>query len=255
MTLNHPSERVFDIIDGDRQDFIDLCLSLGNQQDYSGHERTIGETVVDWLQAANIDAWLQHIDETSVNAVGVLRGRQSEEGHSLILNAHMDTQGVAPAGSAELEQKIRGAWLDGDLLYGQGLANDKAQLAAEMIALRAIRKAGVTLAADLFVTGVAQETSAPFDAELESWPGIGPRVSQIREGYGARWLVEQGVVTDFALVGEVSNFTMSVAQSGYLRFRVAVPGTVAYTPAITRGEAIADNPNPFERAGHVITRI
>ena len=249
--------RVLAIVDDEREDLVDLCLALGNLRDYSGHERAVGEAVVEWLREAGIDAWLQQIDETSVNAIGVLRGRDAERrnGHSLILNAHMDTQGIAPKGDESVERRVRGAWRDSELLFGQGLANDKAQLAAEMIATRAIRKSGIGLHADLFVTGVAQETSAPFDEEISAWSGVGPRESQVREGFGARWLVEQGIVADYALVGEVSDFTMSVAQAGYLRLRVSVPGTVAYTPAIRRGQGIGGNPNPFERAGHVITRI
>ena len=257
MTRDDASERVLAIIDDDRGDLVDLCLALGNLRDYSGNERAVGEAVVEWLREADIDAWLQQIEETSVNAIGVLRGTDAERrnGHSLILNAHMDTQGIAPKGGESVERKIRGAWRDGELLYGQGLANDKAQLAAEMIAARAIRKSGIGLRADLFVTGVAQETSAPFDRDLAAWSGVGPAESQVREGFGARWLVEQGIVADYALVGEVSDFTMSVAQAGYLRLRVSVPGNVAYTPAIRRGQGIGGNPNPFERAGHVITRI
>ena len=258
MTEPSAVERVLKVLDGDQQDLIDLCLSIGNLSDYSGHERASGEAVVTWLQDAGIDAWLQHISDDSVNAVGVLRGGDQEDaGRSLIFNAHLDTQGTVPAGGEEAEQRIRGAWLEGDLLYGQGLANDKAQLAAEMLAMRAIKKAGAELTADLFVTGVAQETSAPFDSDpsFATWSGVGPRISQVREGFGCRWLVEHGVVADYALVGEITDFTVSVAQAGYLRLRIAVPGTVAYTPALARGSKVGDSPNPFERAGHIIVAI
>jgi acetylornithine deacetylase/succinyl-diaminopimelate desuccinylase-like protein len=77
----------------------------------------------------------------------------------------------------------------------------------------------------------------------------------VREGHGARWLVEHGVVADYALVGEVSDFKVTVAQSGYLRLRIRVPGVMAYTPGVSRGAAPADNRNPFERAAHVIARL
>ena len=246
-------------MEDDSQDLIDLCLAIGNLPDYSGHERASGDAVAKWLQDAGIDAWLQHISADSVNAVGVLRGGPGRErtGRSLIFNAHLDTQGSVPAGGEETVQQVRGAWIEGDLLYGQGLANDKAQLAAEMLAMRAIKKAGVQLCADLFVTGVAQETSAPFDADppFETWSGVGPRISQIREGFGCLWLVEHGIVADYALVGEITDFTVSVAQAGYLRLRIAVPGSVGYTPALMRGPESTGSPNPFERAGHVIVAI
>lgn len=87
------------------------------------------------------------------------------------------------------------------------------------------------------MTVVAQETSAPraMSGSLDEWSGVGPGMSQVREGHGARWLVEHGVVADYALVGEVSDFKVTVAQSGYLRLRLRVPGVMAYTPGVTRG--------------------
>lgn len=252
-------DAVFDEIQRSRQDLIDLCMLLGNQTDYAGHEIGVGREVVQWLTAAGIEAWLQFLSETSVNAIGVLRGRGGArtDGRSLILNAHMDTQGFAPKGGPEIERRIRGAWVQDDLLFGQGLANDKAQLVAELIAVRAIKRAGVKLVGDLFVTGVAQETSAPFakDGTLQRRSGFGPQFSQIAEGGGARWLVQHGVVADFALIGEVSDFAVSIAQAGYLRVRVSVPGVIGYTPGLVRGEKHGDSPNPFERAGRVIPAI
>ncbi|MCZ6699106.1 MAG: M20/M25/M40 family metallo-hydrolase [Planctomycetota bacterium] len=251
--------RVLAIIDDDEQDLRELCLRLGNARDYAGEELEVGETVVQWLREANVEAHLQFISETSVNAIGVLPGSGDREGggRSLILNAHMDTQGSVPLGGDEAERRLRGAWAEGDLVYGAGLANDKAQLAAELIAIRSLRRAEIGLKESLFVTGVAQETSAPpLDGEeIERWSGIGPRMSQVREGHGAKWLVEHGVVADFALVGEVTDFKLSLGQAGYLRLRIAVPGNVRYTPLLHRGENIADNPNPFERAGHVIVAL
>jgi acetylornithine deacetylase/succinyl-diaminopimelate desuccinylase-like protein len=169
----------------------------------------------------------------------------------------MDTQGARPPGGAEIVRKLRGAWVEDGMLYGVGLANDKAQLAAEMIACRSIKKAGVRLQETLFVTGVAQECSGPVDAgdAVARWSGVGPKHAQVREGAGARWLVEHGVVADFALVGEVSNFCVTTAQAGYLRLRIAVPGLVVYTPFTRRGKTPAGSLNPYARAAHVIQAL
>lgn len=246
-------------IEEDRQDLIDLCLDLGNRRDYPGQERDVGEAVAGWLRAAGVSVRTQTLSQDSVNVIGTIRGTgdRAGGGRSLILNAHMDTQGAAPAGDEEIERKIRGAWTEDGLLYGRGLANDKAQLAAELIAARAIAASGVTLKEDLLVTAVAQETSAPTDEPdaLRDWSGIGPAISQVREGHGARWLVEQGVVADYALVAEVSDFTVTVGQAGYLRLRISVPGNIPYTPGLDRGNGIAGNPNPFERAAHVMVAL
>lgn len=254
--MKNARNSVLECIDSDRQALADLCLSLGNLPDYSGEERAVGEAVVAWLGHAGIDGWLQHMSAESVNAVGLIRGAgdRSDGARSLILNAHMDTQGARPAGGDEAERHLRGARIKDGLLFGRGLANDKAQLAAEMIAMSAIVKAGVTLKEDLFLGATGQETWAPpsLAGDMARWSGIGPASSQVREGHGARWLIEHGVVADYALVSEVSDFRVTVAQAGYLRLRLSVPGNIPYTPGIHRGEGSAGSPNPFERAGRVV---
>lgn len=258
-SLEDSKRIVLSAIESDRKDLIDLCLDLGNRRDYPGHERDVGEAVARWLRDAGLSVRTQTLSETSVNVIGTIRGTGDREGggRSLILNTHMDTQGAAPEGDEETERKIRGAWTEDGLLFGRGLANDKAQLAAELIAARAIAAMGATLKEDLLVTAVAQETSAPTDDPdaLRDWSGVGPAISQVREGHGARWLVEHGVVADYALVAEISDFTVTVAQAGYLRLRISVPGNIPYTPGLDRGNGVAGNPNPFERAAHVMVAL
>ena len=126
-----------------------------------------------------------------------------------------------------------------------------------MIAMRAIGRSGLRLKEDLFLGASGQETWAPPGAadEIAGRSGVGPAASQVREGHGARWLVEHGVVADYALVGEVSDFRVTVAQAGYLRLRIAVPGHLPYTPGLRRGDGPAGSPNPFERAARVVLAL
>ena len=259
MAPPNTEESLLAAIEADRQELIELCLSLGNLRDYPGHERAVGEAVARWLTGAGIATHLQHLSPDSVNVVGTVPGTANRAGggRSLILNAHMDTQGGVPSGDEATEMAVRGARIDDGWLYGRGLANDKAQLAAEMIAARAIVRSGIRLRENLYVTAVAQETSAPIDDPdaVASWSGIGPATSQVREGHGARWLIEHGVVADYALVAEVSDFTVTVAQAGYLRLRISVPGHIFYTPGLERGDDLKANPNPFERAAPVILAL
>ena len=257
-------QAVLDGIEGDREALAELCLALGNLPDYSGEERQVGEAVVAWLHEAGIEARLQFMAAESVNAIGLVRGTgdRAGGGRSLILNAHIDTQGARPAGGEAAEQRLRGAWIEDGQVFGRGLANDKAQLAAQMIAMRAIVRSGLALKEDLFLAGSGQETSAPpaAAADIAGWSGVGPAASQVREGYGARWLVEHGVVADYALISEVSDFRVTVAQAGYLRLRIAVPGNMAYTPGLRRGAhskefGPAGSPNPFERAARIVLAL
>ena len=250
-------DRVSAVIENDQQDLIDLCLTLGNLPDLAGHERPVGEAVVAWFREAGIDARLQFVGPDSVNAIGTLRGTgdRAGGGRTLILNAHMDTEGGLPVGGPEEHRRLRGTWQEGDLLIGKGLVNDKAQLCPQMIATRAIKQAGITLKGDLIVTGVAQETGAPAD---EGAPGdvadpmVGPHVG---EGFGTGRLIDHGVVADYALVGEPIGPVIATAMGGYVRLRVDVVGQMPYTPFIQRGPTLADNPNPQEKAAEVVVAL
>ncbi|HBA38434.1 MAG TPA: hypothetical protein DCZ05_01435, partial [Deltaproteobacteria bacterium] len=133
-------DELLELIEKDRAELVDLCLRLGNTPSPHARERRVGETVIDWLNKNGIVAFLQFITEESVNAVGVIPG--SGDGTSLIFNAHMDTGPELPPDASEAQRKIEGAWVDGDLIFGKGVINDKAQLCAFMIAARAIKRSG-----------------------------------------------------------------------------------------------------------------
>jgi len=157
-----PNNKIYDSlissIEGDRQDLVDLCLDLGNTPSPYGKEIKVGEKVLAWLGACGIRGELQHITETSVNAVATLPG--SGGGSSLIWNAHMDVGPELSAEASEAEKKIESAWTEGELIFGKGVINDKAQLCAFMIAARALKRAGIKLKGDLTITGVASETGS-----------------------------------------------------------------------------------------------
>ena len=66
---------------------------------------------------------------------------------SLIFNAHLDTGPSCRNASADAK-KLETAWVEGDMLFGKGMINDKAQLCAFMIAMSALKRAGVQLKGD-----------------------------------------------------------------------------------------------------------
>ena len=84
-------DRLIGIIEKDRDELVDLCLKLGNTLSPNGKERPVAEKVVAWLKENGIHAFLQPITQESCNAVGILPG--SDDGTSLILDAHIDTTG------------------------------------------------------------------------------------------------------------------------------------------------------------------
>ncbi len=244
--MSDAAKRLEEIIEDDREDLIGLCLELGNIPSPHARERALGEATVDWLKRNGIDAWLQWITGESVNAVGLIRGAGG--GSSLILNAHMDTGPELSADAAGTDIRMEGAWVDGELMFGKGLINDKAQLCAFMIAARALRKAGVVPGGDVYVTGVAFETGEPSVDHNQgvNFPG---------EGFGARWLVDRGVTADYCLVGETSGFGIITGECGAVWLKIRCKGREVYTPRLHRGASLREHPNPWLKVAHAITAL
>ncbi len=170
------------------------------------------------------------------------------DGKSLIWNAHMDTGPELGPDATEDEKKLETAWIDGEMLFGKGMINDKAQLCAFMIAMRAIKQCGIKLQGDLTLTAVAFETGDPSVGAQQgiNFPG---------EGFGTKWVVDRGVVADYALVGETSGFGIVQAECGAAWIKVRIKGREVYTPRLERGNSVQENPNAFVKAAHAIMAI
>jgi len=246
METNSHYEKVISAIVEQKNDLIDLCLQLGNMPSFHAQERKLGEAVLQWLGAAGIKGELQFITSESVNAVATLKGKGG--GRSLIWNAHMDTGPELGPDPTDDDRKLETAWVDGDMLFGKGMINDKAQLCAFMIAMRAIKQSGIGLKGDLTLTAVAFETGAPSVDQQQgiNFPG---------EGFGTKWVVDRGVVADYALVGETSGFGIVQAECGAGWYKVRVKGREVYTPRLERGTSVQENPNAFVKAVPIITAI
>jgi acetylornithine deacetylase/succinyl-diaminopimelate desuccinylase-like protein len=243
-------EKIYDdllaAIEADRRELVDLCLKFGNTQSFHGKERKVGEAVLAWLGECGIRGSLQFITEESVNAVAKIAG--SGDGRSLIFNAHMDTGPEHGPDASEADKKIESAWTEGELIFGRGVINDKAQLCAFMVAARALKRAGIRLRGDLTITAVAFETGGPSVDEYQG-------VNHPGEGFGTKWVVDRGVTADYALVGETSGFGIVRAECGAVWLKVRVKGREVYTPRFERGKSIQENPNAFAKAAHVILAL
>ena len=246
MEKNSTYEKLIDIVDGHKDDLVELCLQIGNTPSPHAHEKKLGEAVLDWLSHSNIKGDLQFITEESVNAVATIPGAGS--GRTLIWNAHMDTGPELGPDATDDERKLETAWVQGEMLFGKGMINDKAQLCAFMIAMRAIKEAGIKLKGDLTLTAVAFETGNPSLGQFQgvNYPG---------EGFGTKWVLDRGVGADYALVGETSGFGIVQAECGAAWIKVRVKGREVYTPRLERGNSIQENPNAFAKAAHVIQAV
>jgi len=139
------------------------------------------------------------------NVIGRLPGKG--HGRSLLLNAHLDTVGVA--GMAE---PFSGRVQNGRLC-GRGSLDMKGSLAAMLGAAKAIVDSGVRLGGDLLVTAVADEEYSSI---------------------GTEHLV-QTVTADAAIVTEPTDLKLCRAHRGYIWFDVETFGRAAHGSRFQEG--------------------
>lgn len=209
----------------------ELALTLGQINSPHGNEGEAGRFVYDWLEKNKLAERLQEVLPGRYNAIGRLRG--SGGGKSLILNSHLDTAYGVTEDIWTAGRFNRGdieAWAEGDRLFGQGVVNDKAPMAATLLALKAIKEFKLPLSGDLIFTGVCGEIGqAPID-EYQGTRYEG-------KGTGSRYAVLHGVVADYALVAECTNWCMTATECGDLFVKVAIYGRAVYTPFLSRAGA------------------
>ena len=126
---------------------------------------------------------------------------------TLILTTHMDT--VEPG---NYTHDPWGALMEGGRLYGVGVADAKAQIAAFVYAVHALRHAGITLTGDVTLAFVVDEE-----------PGA-------CSPFGTRYLLERGLLQgDAAIIGEPGNHKIALGHRGIYRFRLQIQGEATHT--------------------------
>jgi acetylornithine deacetylase len=159
-------------------------------------EGAVARFVAEWCERAGLETTLSEPAPGRPNVIAVVRG--SGGGRSLILNAHMDTVGVA--GMAEPFV----ARLEGGRLYGRGSYDMKGSLAACMLATAEAKRRG--LRGDVILTAVADEEFASVGTEA----------------------VASSVMADAAIVTEPTELQVAVAHRGFVHLEVEVHGRAAH---------------------------
>jgi acetylornithine deacetylase/succinyl-diaminopimelate desuccinylase-like protein len=149
----------------------------------------------------------------------------------------------------EINPVYNQAWRENDLIVGAGVVNDKGPMAATMLATKALKESGIRFSGDITVTMVPGEIGqAPID-EYQ-----GPQYWG--KGLGARYLVEHGVVADYALNAEATNFCLTRTQCGAMYIKISVKTDwPLYTPYIERPKTANDSPNAIVRVSQLIEAI
>ena len=155
-------------------------------------EREIALYVADWCDRRGLEAELVGDDRPSVIATR----RGSGGGRSLLLNAHLDTVGVAGMDAPHV------ARIEGGRLYGRGAYDMKGALAAILVAADGVRD----LRGDVIVTAVSDEELASIGTEA----------------------VLERVRADAAIVPEPTDLRLAVAHRGFVGFELETHGVAAH---------------------------
>ncbi len=159
-------------------------------------EAAIARFVAHWLEEAGFEVAFDEPQAGRPSVVGIARG--SGGGRSLMLNAHMDTVGVAGMKHPH-EPKI-----ESNRLYGRGAYDMKGGLAAIMLAAARAKQRG--LRGDVIVTAVADEEYASMGT-----------ASVVK-----RWHADAAIVT------EATALDLCLAHKGFIWLEVEVTGKAAH---------------------------
>jgi acetylornithine deacetylase len=141
------------------------------------------------------------------NVTATWRGKDPNNGRSLIFNGHVDV--VPPASAALWTSPPFTARRDGDWLYGRGGGDMKAGLVAMTGAVRALRASGHVLRGDVTLQSVVEE-ECTGNGTLQCL------------------LAGSGAGADAAVLTEPHHDHFTVAQVGVLWFHVDVKGVPAH---------------------------
>ena len=159
-------------------------------------ETELARFVAAWCERAGLETTLSEAAPGRPNVVAVARGTGG--GRSLMLNAHMDTVGVAGMTDPFV------ARLDGGRLYGRGAYDMKGSLAACMLAAAAAKGRG--LRGDVIVTAVSDEEVASVGTEA----------------------IAASLRADAAVVTEPTELQVAIAHRGFVHLEIETIGRAAH---------------------------
>jgi acetylornithine deacetylase len=159
-------------------------------------EEKIARFVAGWLEEAGLEVETEEVASRRFNVVGVARG--SGGGRALLLNAHMDTVGLAGM-DGPLDPRSE----DGRL-YGRGAYDMKASLAGIMLAGAEAARAG--LRGNVLVTAVCDEEVGSIGSAA----------------------VAERLHADAAIVAEPTEERLAIAHKGFAWIEFETKGVAAH---------------------------
>lgn len=207
------------------QETIDLLAKLVSFPSHEGienQETEVAKCIYGFFIREGIEAELVPVVDGRCNVIARLKG--TGEGKSLLFTGHTDT--VPPYDMPGNPYEVK--FVDGDI-YGRGVLDMKAGLACMMMAMTAVKRAGVILSGDLIF-------AALIDEEAKS---LGTRA----------WLQNCGKLPDAAIVSEPTNMDICVGHRGLEWFEFTFHGKTVH------GGRQKEGINAIQKATMFINRL
>jgi len=204
----------------DRSRLVDLVVQLVNVPSPTGFEGDMAREFHAVLQGAGFRSRLQPIGDERYNAIGLWEGAGG--GKTLMFNGHLDTSFGPEQAHRGLGYRCEGNVVDDEWIYGMGTFNMKSALATYTVACESIRAAGIEIAGNVVIAGVAGEIEKAPVNEFEGrmYQGYGP---------GTKYAITHGAVADCCILGEPTNMMVIPRHCGTSWFKITVPGMLIHT--------------------------
>ncbi len=190
-------------------------------------EQKVAEFIAAYLKDAGFESYLDQVQPGRPNVIGVMpasegggAGRNGR--HGLIINGHTDT--VSTAGMVYEPLVAR---RDGDAVHGRGSGDMKGGLVMALLAMLAVKRAGIKLRRSVLFTGVVDEEYASIGSE------------DVARRYKA----------DAAIIAEPSGLGLTIAHKGFAWVSVETLGKAAH------GSRYTDGVDAIAKMGKVLVKV
>ncbi len=196
-------------------------IRIPSHKDVPNQEKKVAEFIQKFAKKNGLEAKLQKVTEKRSNVLIYLRG--SGSGKSLMLNGHTDT--IQPYNMTI--DPFSGEVRDG-CIWGRGATDMKGPIASMLMTMVALKRAGIKLKGDLIFAGVIGEEN---------------------RSEGTEYLIESGIRTDAAIVGEPSNYEYTIGHRGLEWLKIVIKGKSAHGGVPHMGI------NAIEKAANLIQKM
>ncbi len=205
------------------KEIVDLVADLVSSPSHEGINRQETETaskIHDFFLREEIETELAHVADGRFNVTARLQGTGT--GRTLLLTGHTDT--VPPYDMPD-PYHVR---IEDGKLYGRGTVDMKGPLSCMMIAMAALKRAGIKLEGEILFAAVIDEE----DSSL-----------------GTKALLQSGLKPDAAVVGEPTSMEVCIGHKGVEWFETVLEGKAVHAGRPEEGI------NAIQKAAAFISRI